>query len=176
MFFLTHPNAGLESCEPLWCHWKRWDVGWLWRCVMFFCANRCIKNLSIIPWGSTFVCTFGIPEVVVGLHCVMIIALLLCRIQGVEVEVPNSLRMLNYWILCKSCSKLSLCALCMHLQEPRVRKVDLAAAGGGEKIYEIQHSDYRTDFQVEYLRKQPGGRIIPDCESRDLWFSFDIWR
>ena len=23
MFFLTHPNAGLESCEPLWCHWKR---------------------------------------------------------------------------------------------------------------------------------------------------------
>ena len=56
----------------------------------------------------------------------------------------------------------------MHLQEPRVRKVDLAAVGGGEKIYEIQHSDYRADFQVAYWRKQPGGRIIPDCESRDL--------
>ena len=54
------------------------------------------------------------------------------------------------------------------LQEPRVRKVDLAAVGGGEKIYEIQHSDYRADFQVAYLRKQPGGRMIPDCESRDL--------
>ena len=37
----------------------------------------------------------------------------------------------------------------LRVQEPRVRKVDLAAGGGGEKIYEIQHNgDYRTECQV----------------------------
>ena len=59
----------------------------------------------------------------------------------------------------------------MHLQEPRVRKVDLASVGGGEKIYEIQQSDYRTDFQVEYLRKQPGGNTW----LRESGFMIFIW-
>ena len=33
-----------------------------------------------------------------------------------------------------------------------MRKVDLAAGGGGEKIYEIQHGDYRTEYQVGSLK------------------------
>ena len=33
-----------------------------------------------------------------------------------------------------------------------MRKVDLAA-GGGEKIYEIQHGDYRAEYQVGSLKK-----------------------
>ena len=37
----------------------------------------------------------------------------------------------------------------LRVKEPRVRKVDLAA-GGGEKIYEIQHSDYHGDYHTEY--------------------------
>ena len=32
-----------------------------------------------------------------------------------------------------------------------MRKVDLAA--GGEKIYEIQHGDYRTEYQVGSWKK-----------------------
>ena len=61
-----------------------------------FCANRCIKNLSFIQCGLTFACPCRMPRVVVGLYCVTITALLLCRIQGVEVVVPITLRILNY--------------------------------------------------------------------------------
>lgn len=43
-------------------------------------------------------------------------------------------------------------------KEPRVRKVDLAA-GGGEKIYEIQHSDFRTEYQDDEKGRQEGTQL-----------------
>ena len=64
----------------------------------------------------------------------------------------------------------------LRVKEPRVRKVDLAA-GGGEKIYEIQHSDFRSEYQVRALKKGQNifeNRTWGDVRLNDILF--DIWR